>query len=382
MLPFMKYVLEAAAGFALVFVLLIVFAVDHFFVAVPTRSTPTANTLHVNVIEASAKQHEPKRLRLAVTPTARFENPVQLWDDMGKLLTDLGDGFKYEEITEKQILDKKKKLSDYDVLFLTCKGGGEELKSQLASFVTEGGILYASDWRYDAVAAAFPDLASAALQGEGAKQEVEADIVDPALREMIGNKMNIKFDLGQWKTAAFAGPRVKTLMTGSYLKEKSRVRAVAPLMVKFSIGKGTVIFTSFHNEKQNSRVEKKLLHYLVFSLVTAGVDSEINAKMDQGGFTPQRSNLLSTPKRNVPIPNTYDNKKKADLRFALGFRNEGAKLRFNVKAPDGKEYTWEGTSTVILDVPNAMPGAWTYTVTDIVLPYEHFPFTMTVGEKK
>ena len=372
------------------FALLLVFTVDFFFVS--RVAGPSENTLHVNVIESAANHRDAKRLRLAITPTGRFPadpitKQVELWDDMGKLLKELGDGFRYEEITEQQILVKEKKLRDYDVLFLTCAGGGEELNNDLLNFVSEGGIPYASDWRYDAVAAAFPTMANADLKGEGAKQELEADVVDPALREIIGKKIHIKFDLGQWKTAAFSGPRVKTLIQGQYVKTKEPGRpssevAVAPLMVKFTFGKGTVIFTSFHNEKQNSRTEKQLLQYLVFSLVTAGVDTEINAKMDQGGFTPQRSNLLSTPKRNQSISKTYENAKKADLRFALGFRNEGAKLRFNIKSPDGKEFTWEGASTVILDVPGAARGAWTYTVTDLVLPYENFPFTMTVGEKK
>ena len=124
------------------------------------------------------------------------------------------------------------------------------------------------------------------------------------------------------------------------------------------------------------------MQYLVFSLVTAGIDSEIAANLAKDSFTPQSSNLLSTPKRNLSISKSYENNNKADLRFALGFRNEGAKLRFNIQSPDGKEYTWEGSSTVLIDVPNAAAGTWTYTVTDLVLPYENFPFTMTVAEKQ
>ena len=125
-----------------------------------------------------------------------------------------------------------------------------------------------------------------------------------------------------------------------------------------------------------------MLQYLVFSLVTAGIDSEVNSSLDKGGFAPRGSNLLSTPKRNQTITKQYDNKAAADLRFALGFRNEGAELQFNIQSPDGKQFTWKGKSTVILEVPNAKTGQWTYSVTDIQLPYENFPFTVTVGEKK
>src|ERR1019366_658352 len=118
-----------------------------------------------------------------------------------------------------------------------------DLNNYLAHFVTEGGILYASDWRYDAVAKAFPDMADPNLKEDGERQELDADIVDPALREVLGsNKLHLKFDLPEWKTAAFGGPRVKTLIKGDYVKYKSRVKATAPLMVKFNVGKGTVIF--------------------------------------------------------------------------------------------------------------------------------------------
>jgi hypothetical protein len=383
-----KYLIDAAVAGALFMALLVVFVVDRFVLS-PSRA-PTENTLHVNVIDVNAK-HRNKKLKLAVTPTA--SNPAnpndplsrdEKWDDMGKLLNELGDGYRHDEVTIQDIVTNPKKLKEYDVIFLTCAPGGEEeMKDALFQYVSDGGILYASDWRFDAIAKAFPDMVAPNLIGEGAMQHLEADIVDPSLSEALkSKKIHLVFNLGQWKTAAFAGPRVKTLIQGTYIQEKTRQSAVAPLMVKFQVKDGTVIFTSFHNEKQNSKIEKDLLKHLVFSLVTAGVDADVNAKMDQGGFTPQRSNLLSTPERNQSISKTYENKKAADLRFALGFRNEGAKLRFNIKSPDGKQFTKDCESATIFEVPNAIAGTWTYTVTNLHLPYENFPFTVTVGEKK
>ncbi|MBI2803950.1 MAG: hypothetical protein HYX68_03095 [Planctomycetes bacterium] len=381
-----KYVIDAAVGVALFFALILVFVVDRFVLS----GTPAvaANTLKgVKVIGGQAKTKDGKRLRLAVTPTAKSRKlgstVDELWDDMGRLLKhDLK--YEYEIVKPQEILDGRKKLKDYDVLFLTCAGGGEDLKDFLRQFVAEGGTLYASDWRYDAVAAAFPEMASEKLKNEGDRQELAAQIVDPALSDALSaTTVHLKFDLPEWKTAAFEGPRVKVLMRGKYRINKSTQETTAPLMVKMSFGKGTVIFTSFHNEKQNSRTESELLKYLVFSLVTAGVDAEVQGKMDESGFTPQRSNLLSTPTRNQSTPpKTFENMKKATLRFALGFRNEGAKLRFNIKSPGGEQYTWEGESTVILEVANAEAGAWTYTVTALELPRDNFAFRVTVGEKK
>ena len=383
----MKYLIDGIAGVALFMALMVVFVVDKVFFSGAGRASE--NTLRVNVIED--KSHGAKKLKLAVTPPGTSKKVtgkgVDLWDDMGKLLRDLGQGYRYDEVTPDEMLLNPKRLDGYDVLFLTCAPDGMNLKEILREFVANGGILYASDWRRDAVAAAFPDLVDQKLIGEGAAQGLEADVVDPALREVIGPKIHLTFDLGEWKTAAFSGPRVKPLIQGQYIKRKELGQqfsdiATAPLMVKMSFNKGTIIFTSFHNEKQNSEIEKKLLQYLVFSLVTAGIDADINSKLGESGFTSKGSNLLSAPKRNQSIVKNYENKAKSDLRFALGFRNEGAKLRFNIKSPEGQEYTWEGMSTVIIDVPGAAPGEWTYTVTDLHLPYENFAFTVTVGEKK
>ena len=171
---------------------------------------------------------------------------------MGKLLTELGDGYRYEEITETQILRKEKKLPDYDVLFLRpVAGGGKEPRKPARQLrQRRRHPLRLRLAAHEAVSKAFPDLSDSRLQAEGKAQELDADIVDPALREVLGaSKIHLKFDLPEWKTAAFSGPRVKTLIKGEFAKYKSDKTATAPLMVKFNIGKGTVIFTSFHNEK-------------------------------------------------------------------------------------------------------------------------------------
>lgn len=382
---FMRHVIDAAAAIALAFALLCVFTIDFFFIS--NIGGPGENTLKANVIPS--KFRDPKKLRLAVTPTGIFaadpftKKGEEKWDDMGKLLNEMGDGYKFDVLPTQDIALNPKKLNDYDVVFFTCKAGGEELKSALADYVAGGGILYASDWRYDAIARAFPDMVQPNLVAAGAKQELEADIVDPGLRDLLGNKIHLKFDIGDWKAAAFGGPRVKTLIQGKFKRYKAETQYVdAPLMARFTVGKGTVIFTSFHNEKQNSKVEKQLLQYIVFSLVTAGVDAEVSAKLDEGGFAPQKSNLLSTPKRGNTVEKKYTNKSQSDLRFVLGFRNEGAKLRFRIVSPDGKQFTTDLESTAIVEVPGAIPGEWTYSVTDLALPYDNFPFTVTVGEKR
>jgi hypothetical protein len=384
-----KYLIDAAVGAALFFALLFVFVIDWAFFS---SSGPGKNTLP-GVKEYGGKKQTTKKLKLGVTPSGKTPKAggigEDLWDDMGKLLHLLGEGFKHEVLTEDKIIDmhQQGKLNEYDVIFLTCSGGilpAAQLKEPLLAYVANGGILYASDWRYDTVAAAFPDLVVPNLRQDGASQELEADIVDADLREALGRKtIHLKFDLPEWKPAAFGGPRVDVLLKGRFKKYKAAANdplIEAPLMVKFKMDKGIVIFTSFHNEKQNSRDEEALLKYLVFRLVTAGVDAEINSSLGKEGFTPQRSNLLSAPGKQK-IEKKYDNANVTTLRFALGFRNEGVKLRFNITSPDGLQHTKDCESTTVLEVANAAKGTWTYSV-EALDAYANFPFTLTVGEKK
>lgn len=384
------WLLDGIVGGTLAFALLLVLMID--LLSAP-KAPPAAgpNTLEVRVVSNQDRKQEAKRLKLAMVPTHRefvkSTGDWLAWDDMGKLLRELGEGFQFDEVIPQQIVQNPEILNNYNVLFLTCAPGGEELKDILQRYVANGGTLYASDWRYDAVAAAFPERVDFRTKGMGLKQRVEADVVDPSLRELIGPKIALQFDLNEWKTAAFGGPETSILIRGDYMRQRSKLDRTgrldsAPLLVKFGVGKGMVIFTSFHNEKQNSEIERKLLQFLVFSLVNAQAETEMNAAISQGGFSPAKSNLLSTPKENPSVTKTFRLERPGSLVFALGFRNEGAKLALHIRSPQGKEYQWEGESTVVLEAPNAPAGDWTYTVTAKKVPYDNFPFNVTVAEKR
>jgi hypothetical protein len=388
-----RLAIDSVAGATLAFALMLVFVVDRVTKPASSSATPTANTLPgVKEVQIGGPGQKNNNLRLAVTPTARQQDPnnfgrIMLWDDMGKLLTQMGSSYRYRDIQPMEIARQPEVLDQFDVLFLTChpKEQHNNLRNALQRFVNRGGTLYASDWRFDDVADAFPGFVDRSLVGSGTSQTITADVVDPGLKDYIGPNITLNFELAEWKTAAFSGAGVTTLIKGRYTKQLGPkdmigVLADAPLLVKFKVGKGTVIFTSFHNEERNAAVEKKLLQYLVFSLVVADIDAEVTASIQEAGFDAQKSNLLSTPKQSS-IPKTYQNTKVGALRFSLGFRNAGATLQLTIKSPDGKTHTWKGTSTVTLEVPEAMVGEWEYTVTAVDVP-ENFPFTVTISRKK
>src|SRR6516225_480446 len=223
------FLLDSGVAAGLVLALLLVIGLDKLM----SGSTTTAPIQEV-------KKSEPRPLRIAVTPTQN--DNLGKWDDMGKLLDTLGKGYRYTDYPLRDLTNAKK-LAEFDVLFLTCAPGGTEpaVTQNLREFVSNGGTLYASDWRYDCVAQAFSDFKADNLVGKGKPQRVEAKVLDPGLRDIIGPTIPLRFDLSKWKTAAFGGDRVKVLIEGEYEKEANGGVAVAPLLVKFQFGKGSVI---------------------------------------------------------------------------------------------------------------------------------------------
>jgi hypothetical protein len=333
--------------------------------------------LTIKVIETLTKEKvtKPRSLRLAVSPPK--------YDNMGQLLDSLGAGYQWDPITEDE-LRSSKRLAEFDVVFFTCASTpvrDPDLERSLRAFVENGGTLYASDLRFAALRGAFPEFIARTTDPDGLAQEVRARVVDGGLREALGaEEIKLKFDAYGWKPASFDRARVTTFLEGWYRTVKGKGdKAFTPLLVRFACGKGTVIFTSFHNSKQNSETERKLLRYLVFTAVTAEIERKVETTMITGGFAPAAARRLATSPDDPQVTQTYTNKRAGPLRFALGFANQGAKLRLTLKAPDGREIEQEGEATFTIEVANAPAGEWRYTVTAVRLPFPNFPFTLTVG---
>jgi hypothetical protein len=352
------------------------------------------------------KEHRPdeqlisaRPLRLGVTPT-----PPE-YDDMGQLLDTLGKGYKY---TAFDINDLRypEKIADYSVIFLTCggypaswfkekdsddsaglhpglsRGVGDKLMfgamhATLRDWVQRGGTLYASDLQFGPVADTFGEFIDRGAVDSGEKQALDAEVVDPGLRDFLGQKqMHLAFDQEGWRPAAF-NKKATTYLSGKYRSQNGEGERTAPLLAKFRVGDGTVIFTSFHNEKQNGETETKLLKYLVFSTVTAKVESQLEKAMQ---FTPQKRSLLSTTPENPTTTQTWHKQKPGSFQVALGFAAEGATLRLSIVAPNGKSYRKDLTSSLVVEIPDAPVGDWQITVEAVKLPYPNFPFTVTVGQ--
>ena len=176
----------------------------------------------------------------------------------------MGAGYHYEILTDEALLDVTT-LTRFETVFLTCAGADsgeppEGLPKVLHDYVGGGGTLYASDLRFDTLASAFPELVDPASVALGVPQDLRGEVTSPELRDLLGPDIVLHFKSERWRPAAFRGDDVSVLLKGQ-LKTTAGVSIEAPLAVRFPLGKGTVIFTSFHSEGHVSDVEAKLLKF-------------------------------------------------------------------------------------------------------------------------
>jgi hypothetical protein len=368
-------------------------------------ATPQAGGLKTEVVDQPGAAGEDgqtprarRALRLAVTPPE--------YDDMGKLLATLGSGYQYQEIPMDALMDADR-LAQFDVVFATCGGvpdawlgrriGGAErgapgafharrriaepLHRTLRGFVGRGGTLYVSDWQFQILDIAFPEFIDSSKRAKGEVQTVHAEVVDEGLIRRLGTTVELRFDKRAWYPAAFKDSEVVPYLRGKFATLDGR-QMTGPLLVKFPFENGNVIFTSFHNEHQNSQTEQELLRYLVFTTVTAKEEADVRRTMVRGGFSPKERNLLSASADSQPVTQEFECRRPGPLQFVLGFEQPGARLRLSVSGPGGVKQEQEGASTFRIDIPDAQPGTWRYTITPLEVPFANYPFTLTIGEKR
>jgi hypothetical protein len=393
----LRIAVDVAIAVGLALAVSVVVAIDGRLPPPPPREEPAVPT--VVVPPPPIVVHHQRALRIGVTP-----DPAE-FDDMAKLLDTLGEGYKYRTFPMEQLGDAAK-IAEYDVIFLCCScvptawvaDVGEngvrantqvvtlkpeimkEVDKNLRAFVGKGGTLYASDLHFNRVATAFKEYVDFGKADVGKVQNVTAEVVDLGLREIIGPQIKLQFDQPGWRPAAFGGDKVVTYMRGEFQSADGK-QQTAPFLVKFPYKDGTVIFTSFHNEKQHNETEMKLLRYLVFAAVTAEADTRVAQTMVKLGFKPAKNNLFSASSPNASVTQSYDCTQKGTLQFVLAIPNAEAKLKLTVVGPDGRRLEQEGTGTVTVEVPDAAVGAWKYTVTALEIPNDNLPFTVTVGQK-
>ena len=346
---------------------------DNLLLPIETAKREVGN-LHFSLRRLRLGDDAPKPLKLAVTAFVH--------DDIGSVLSKMGEGYRFTSLRHQDLLSQAA-LKKHDVVFMTCADiYAEDFQAvlPLRKFVEEGGTLYASDLRGDIVLAAFPEFRSRLPILPGVPQGVEASVVDAGLAAYLQRTtIPLTFDAPSWRPAAFDPAKVTVCLKGAYRNQLGQTQ-VAPLLVKFQVKRGTVIFTSFHHSKNDTAIVQKLLGYLVFASVNARSEARVRELMKRYDFAPEslRPMLLNS---GAPAEATYQHT-GGGLQIALGFENQGAKLKLTLRSPTGQIVEHEDQGIYLIDVPNAAPGAWRYTVTPIDLPHANFPILAAVGTHK
>ena len=342
--------------------------------------------------------------QIAVSQRERYDQ----YDDIGAILTEMGAGYTFDPLPLRQLGDAER-LARYRVLFLGCAAEMapatapmpalrkfesvsilkdpaylERVRSSLSSFVENGGSIYASDWASSLLELAFARQISFLSQRIQA-QRVEARVLDQGLVDLIGPKLDLSFDTDLWVVPESAG--MGTAYLEGDIAHPDGTRLIRPLLVSFKHGKGSVIFTSFHNEKQVSEKERALLKYLVLKPIIAQAAESSQQILKSQNFTLSKESLFSTGSGGDGHWFKYPANAGAELTFVLSWNDPGAdkaRLKLQVKTPAGQMLEADGeTPPVRVAVPRVdQAGDYEYNVVPVHVPFSNFPYVVTVGVKQ
>jgi hypothetical protein len=151
--------------------------------------------------------------------------------------------------------------------------------AEIADFVGRGGVLFATDWAYDLIEAAFPDAIDflgndtefdAAQAGD--MGVVQADVLEPALADAIqSDVLATRFDFSNWAVIEGVSDDVTVWLQGDATYrmqdgEGSQEISDVPLLVSFSPSgarNGRVIYASFHVDAQTDAVIDQVLRTVI-----------------------------------------------------------------------------------------------------------------------
>ena len=193
-------------------------------------------------------------------------------------------------------------MGEYDLIFLSCgmRGVGETIYNDatlpddhlvddatvvanLQNFVDQGGYVYATDWSYDLIEAAFPDAIEflgedtaydAAQHGE--PQTLNGHVVDAALQEHLGmdsgsSEVEVIFRFDSFAVMEDVGSGTDVLGEGDIVYQDGADLITledSPLLVVFESGNrgGKVIYTPLQTVAQITTDVQDIIDFLVLQL--------------------------------------------------------------------------------------------------------------------
>jgi len=320
-------------------------------------------------------------------------------DNIGAILTNMG--YPWTEISDTDLTDYEK-IKDFDVIFANCSGGAyyyaEDAAEPLQEFVQNGGSLYASDFAFLYIAEAFPGHVDFYEPPRiGLEGDVEAEVIDAGLANYLDPAdppatIDIFFNLASWVPVEGVAPTTTVYLTGDIevydfdafdMDDFTRLVEDSPLTVSFKPyedSAGTVIYTAFHNHAQIDDIGEKLLEYLVLIPQTSDLVDELLQFLKDAGYPLTQTNINTiNPGQTSPMF-SYILNQVGDLIFGINWA--GSELTLRVYKPDETlfaEVTGDSPPYMI-EIKDAEPGIWRYTVTGVDVPSDNYPFVVAIGD--
>lgn len=305
------------------------------------------------------------------------------FDDIGAVLKSFGTGWKFDTCGWDELV-RPKLWADREAVYLNCSGQLtddsylRELTPILREYVENGGTVYASDWALTAVKRAFPSFLTE-VDNSGDAGTYQCSVADAGLREMLGPKIEINFDLQAWAMLNSVDQKVRLYVEADNLNCQSVVGRRLPVVIGFQCGRGHVLATSFHNEKQLSEREKRLLRFLALQPALASTAS-LSSDALSARNCKRRTEVIETihpGRQSEPVRFESDGK---PLLFVVNWRG-AAELLLTIFDESGTVIQKRSSShaPIIGEVANAAPGTWSCVVTGTDIPHKNFPYVLTIA---
>ena len=207
------------------------------------------------------------------------------YDSIGVILDDLGLAYDAIDGTTGtayiSFLGDSTALASYDIVFINCGmswdwyGSGDAIGAALQTYVEGGGSLYVSDWSAGLVEKAYPDMmdwygddATITEALAGAPGTHKGVVLDPNMQTLLGTQQaDLSFDFNNWAIAEKESQFTKVLVRGKAPLDAGGEVTGSPLAFRYrSQAGGQLLFTSFHNEAQNTLDVDLLLLEIILSL--------------------------------------------------------------------------------------------------------------------
>ncbi|HND28448.1 MAG TPA: hypothetical protein PLA94_00560 [Myxococcota bacterium] len=149
-----------------------------------------------------------------------------------------------------------------------------ELLDVACTYAESGNVLVVSDWAYDLVEYCWPDAIEfvgddaeidAAQTGEPSTEVLALVGGDEAFKTKVGvSALSLTYDYSAWAAIESVGKNTEVLLKGDVFYQPSaaelpQLLPEAPLLVRFTAGKGTVLYSTFHWATQSQGLAGTLL---------------------------------------------------------------------------------------------------------------------------